>query len=51
MPIIMIIYYIISAFIAAMLVWNFVSEKKDRQRMVLTLIVLVPFVLRLLRIQ
>ena len=48
---IMIIYYLISAFIAAMLVWNFVREREDRERMLLYLIVLVPFILRLVRIR
>ena len=51
MPIIMIVYYIISAFTAAMLVWNFIREKENKQTMLLSLIVLVPFVLRLLRIR
>jgi hypothetical protein len=51
MPIIMIIYYILSAFIAALLVWNFIREREDRQRMLLYLIVLIPFTLRLLRIR
>ena len=51
MPIIMIIYYIISAFIAGMLIWNFIREKEDRQRLLLYLIVLIPFVLRLIRIR
>jgi uncharacterized membrane protein YbjE (DUF340 family) len=50
MPLIMIVYYVISAFIAGMLIWNFVREKDDRQMMVLYLIVLVPLVLRILRI-
>ncbi len=49
--IIMIIYYIISAFIAAMLIWNFISEKKDKEKMLLYLIVLIPFVLRIFRIR
>jgi len=51
MPLIMVVYYVISAFIAGMLVWNFVREKDDRQMMVLYLIVLVPLVLRMLRIR
>lgn len=51
MPLIMVVYYVISAFIAGMLVWNFVREKDDRQMMVLYLIVLVPLVLRILRIR
>jgi hypothetical protein len=51
MPIIMVIYYFLSAFIAALLIWNFIREREDRQRMLLYLIVLVPFVLRLLRVR
>jgi hypothetical protein len=51
MPIIMIIYYLISAFIAVMLVWNFIREKENKQTMLLYLIVLIPFVLRLFRIR
>ncbi len=51
MHFIMIIYYLISAFIAGMLVWNFVREKEDREKMLLYLIVLIPFVLRILRIR
>jgi len=48
---IMIIYYLISAFIAAMLIWNFIREKEDREKMLLYLIVLVPLILRILRIR
>ena len=51
MPIIMIIYYVISVFITGLLVWNFIREKDDKQRMLLYLIVLIPFVLRILRIR
>jgi hypothetical protein len=51
MPIVMIIYYVLSASIAALLVWNFIREREDKQRMLLYLIVLIPFVLRLLRIR
>jgi tryptophan-rich sensory protein len=51
MPVIMIIYYLISIFIASMLVWNFIREKEDRQMMLLYLVVLIPFVLRILRIE
>ncbi len=50
MPLIMIVYYLICLFIAAMLAWNFAREKDDRQMMLLYLIVLVPLVLRILRI-
>ncbi len=50
MPLVMMVYYGICLFIAGMLVWNFVREKDDRQMMLLYLIVLVPLVLRILRI-
>lgn len=48
---IMIIYYIISAFIAAMLIWNFIREKQDKEKMLLYLIVLIPLVLRIFRMR
>jgi hypothetical protein len=51
MPVIMIIYYLITIFIAGMLIWNFIREKEDRQMMLLYLVVLIPFVLRILRIR
>lgn len=51
MPVIMIIYYLISAYIAAMLIWNFVREKEDKEKMLLYLIVLIPLVLRIVRIR
>jgi uncharacterized membrane protein YbjE (DUF340 family) len=51
MSLIMIVYYVISAFVAGMLVWNFVREKKSVNDMVLYLLVLVPLVLRLLRVK
>jgi uncharacterized membrane protein YbjE (DUF340 family) len=47
----MIIYYVISAFIAAMLVWNFIREKKNVNDMLLYLLVLIPLVLRILRVK
>ncbi|MCP4725992.1 MAG: hypothetical protein GY863_13200 [bacterium] len=51
MSAVMIIYYIISVFIAGLLIWNFVREKEDRQKMVLYLIVLLPLILRIFRIR
>ena len=51
MPLIMILYYLISAFIAGMIIWNFVKEKKDKEQMLLYLIVLIPFILRIFRIR
>jgi hypothetical protein len=51
MPIIMILYYLISVFIAAMLIWNFFKEKKNINDMILYLIVLIPMILRLFRVK
>jgi hypothetical protein len=51
MGIIMILYYLLSAFIVVMLVWNFLREKKSLNDMILYLLVLVPIVLRLLRVK
>ena len=31
MPVIMIFYYIISIFLAGLIVWNFIREKKDME--------------------
>jgi len=51
MPIIMILYYVISAYITALLIWNFIREKKSVNNMILYLLVLIPLILRLLRIR
>lgn len=51
MPLIMIIYYIISAYILAMLIWNFIKEKKNINDMLLYLLVMIPLILRLLRVK
>jgi len=51
MPIIMILYYIITLFLVAMLLWNFVREKKSVDDMILYLVILVPLVLRLFRVK
>lgn len=51
MPLIMILYYVISAFILAMLIWNFIREKKNADDMLLYLLVMIPLVLRLFRIK
>lgn len=47
----MIFYYVICAYIAGMLIWNFIREKKNFDNMLLYLIVLIPLVLRLLRVK
>ena len=51
MPLIMIFYYMISIFLAGMLLWNFFREKKNKEDMLLYLIVLIPIVLRIFRIR
>jgi len=49
--IIMVLYYVISAFVTAMLIWNYIREKEDKEKMLLYLIVLIPLVLRVFRIR
>jgi hypothetical protein len=51
MLVIMILYYLITAYIIGMLIWNFIREKKSTDDMLLYLIVLIPLVLRLFRIK
>ncbi|MFB0564070.1 MAG: hypothetical protein ACETWK_00150 [Candidatus Aminicenantaceae bacterium] len=51
MPIIMIAYYVISAYIIGMLLWNFIREKKSIDDMILYLLVLIPLVLRIIRVK
>ncbi len=51
MPVIMIFYYAISIYLAAMLTWNFIREKQNKQEMLLYLIVLIPLILRIFRIK
>ena len=51
MPVIMILYYVICIFLVALLVWNFIKEKKSVNDMVLYLLVLVPLILRIFRIK
>lgn len=51
MPIVMITYYIISAFLLAMLIWNFIREKKNVEHLILYLVLIIPLILRLMRIQ
>lgn len=47
----MILYYVICVFIVAMLIWNFIKEKKSINDMVLYLLVLIPLILRIFRIK
>jgi len=47
----MIAYYVISAFLLVLLGWNFLRERKSRDNLVLYLLVMIPLVLRLLRVK
>jgi hypothetical protein len=51
MPVVMILYYMITAYLVAMLLWNFVREKKNIDDMILYLVILIPLVLRLFRVK
>jgi hypothetical protein len=51
MPLIMILYYAISVYLIAVLIWNFIKEKKSVNEMLLYLLVLIPLILRVLRIK
>jgi len=48
--IITVFYYLLTAYVAVLLVWNFL-KRKNWQEEALYIIVLVPFVLRLLRLK
>jgi len=48
---IMIAYYVITAFILCLVGWNFVREKKKPDDLVLYLLVMIPLLLRLLRVK
>jgi len=48
---IMIAYYVITAFVLALAGWSFVREKKSRDDLVLYLLVMIPLLLRLLRMK
>jgi hypothetical protein len=51
MNVVMALYYLITAFLVVLLAWNFVREKNKVNDMILYLLVLVPLVLRLLRVK
>jgi hypothetical protein len=44
-------YYLLCACLAGILFWNFCREKEDREKLWLSLLVMVPLVLRLLRVK
>ena len=48
--IITILYYLLTAFIAALIVWNLVKSKKWQDE-ILYIIILIPFLLRLFRLK
>ncbi|MBN2198803.1 MAG: hypothetical protein JW747_03035 [Candidatus Aminicenantes bacterium] len=49
--VVMVFYYLISAFLGFLLLRNFLKEKKNVDEMLMNLIVLLPLFLRLLRIK
>ncbi len=51
MDLIKLAYHLLSALLLFLLGWNFVREKKSRDDLVLYLLVMIPFVLRLLRVK
>ena len=51
MNVIMLAYYLLSAFVAGLLLWNFIREKKSVNDMILYLLVLIPLILRFLRVK
>ena len=51
MPLIMIAYYLITAYLIGLLIWNFLREKKNIEDMAMYLLVLIPLLLRILRIK
>lgn len=45
-----VLYYLLTAYVAVLLVWNFL-KRKNGQEEILYIIVLIPFLLRLLRLK
>jgi uncharacterized membrane protein len=48
--IVTVLYYLLTAYVAVLLVWNFL-KRKSWQEEALYIIVLIPFLLRLLRLK
>jgi hypothetical protein len=48
--VITVLYYLMVAFVVVLMIWNYVRTK-EREKEVLYLIVLLPFLLRLLRLK
>lgn len=51
MNLIMVIYYVLCAYLIAMLFWNFLREKKKLSDSILYLLVIIPLLLRILRVK
>jgi len=51
MPLIMIIYYILTICLIGLVVWNFIREKRNIQDLILYLLVLIPLLLRVMRVK
>jgi len=49
--VVMVTYYLMSAFLGFLLLRNFLKEKKNVDEMLMNLIVLLPLFLRLLRVK
>lgn len=51
MTLIMAVYYAICLYVVGMLFWNFLREKKNIDQMLHYLLVIIPLLLRVLRIK
>ena len=51
MPVIMMAYYLLCAFLLGLLAWNFVREKKSKDDAILIILVMIPLIIRLLRVK
>ena len=45
----MIVYYSISAYLLAMLIWNFYRENKSVDKMLQYILIMIPLILRIFR--
>ncbi len=48
--VITVLYYVLSAYIAFIIIWNLIKSKKWQDE-ILYIIILIPFILRLLRLK
>lgn len=51
MNVIMFFYYLIAAFLLGLLAWNFLRERRNGDDLALYLLVMIPLLLRLLRVK